>query len=302
MKKIKTLIVSHGDCDGICSAAIAKMKHPHAEVSFGQPFTISEDIRHAIERNGTPDLLLLLDIAGSEQLEAELTQLKDVEIVFIDHHPSSTQMKEIPNVNSFISTTQSASQLTAGVFEISETPLAKIGAIGDKLLRVSRTDPLLAEAQLISIAMSYKIHDDEFRAFLCRELAKGHMPSIISDVKTRAAKTKKQLAKIIDTAKANMIFESSKTIIIQYPYDNIDGYAGAVASKLAIEKKKVVLLMFRVANQPNMWIMTARAYRSVDVNLDEVMKSFNGGGHKYAAAGRIHEGQEEAVLKVFMGI
>jgi RecJ-like exonuclease len=291
----KRLIISHGDCDGICSAAIALMKYPGANLSFAQPFTIVEDIRRAIKTYGKPNLLVMLDIAYSKGLKMELDRMKDVEVTFIDHHPSSSEISGA-NITATVNTKMSTSQLAASYFGIS-TRLAEIGAIGDKVLMVSKLEPLLNEAELIRKSLSYDVMDDDFRNFLCRELVKGKMPSEIDDVVRRAMIMERVLQESIETAKKNIIFENDRVIVIKYPGD-IYGHAGTTASRIAIEKRRVVLLMFKVQNQPDMWMITARTHRGINVDLNKIMKKLNGGGHKYAAAGRVPVGKEEMVMMV----
>jgi RecJ-like exonuclease len=292
----KTLIISHGDCDGICSAAIALMKYSDADVAFAQPFTIVEDIENALNKFGKPDLMILLDIAYSEKLGMKLVAMKDVEVIYIDHHPSSLEMEELPNVHSLVNTEMSGSQLTAMYFGVL-TKLAEIGAIGDKVLMVSKMEPLLNEAELIRKSLGYNVMDDDFRVYLCRGLVKGVMPSKINEVKNRAVMMEHALQEAVETAKENIIFENDMSIVIKYPKD-IYGYAGATASKIAIERKKMVFLMFKVSSHTDMWMITARAYRNSDVDLNRIMKKLNGGGHKFAAAGRVPVGKEEVLMNM----
>ncbi|MHC1581748.1 MAG: DHHA1 domain-containing protein, partial [Candidatus Syntropharchaeia archaeon] len=78
----------------------------------------------------------------------------------------------------------------------------------------------------------------------------------------------------------------------------IYGFAGATASKIAIEKKKVVFLLFQIDSQPDMFMVTARTHRDINVDLNKVMSKIGGGGHKYAAAGRIPARKEDVVVKL----
>ena len=296
IRTVKTLIISHGDCDGICSAAIALMKYQDANLAFAQPFTIVEDMKRAVRLFGKPDLLIILDIAYSKDMKIELEKMKDVEVVFIDHHPSSLKVSA-PNIHTaVVNTSMSASQLTAEYFGGSII-LAQIGAIGDKVLMVSKVDPLFNEAELIRKSLAYDVNDNNFRAFLCRKLTEGRMPSEISEVIFRAGEMEKAMNDAVEVAKDNIIFESEKAVVIRHPGD-IHGYAGATASKIAIEMKKVVFLLFRVDTQPDVIMVTARAHRDINVDLNKVMNKIRGGGHKYAAAGRIPVGREDMVVKL----
>ena len=65
--KAKTLILTHGDSDGICSGAIAKTAYPDAYVYFTSPVSLLEKL-NLIEDVET---LIICDIAIDERYCSE---------------------------------------------------------------------------------------------------------------------------------------------------------------------------------------------------------------------------------------
>ena len=54
-----TVIFTHGDCDGICSGALALAAHKDAEIFFTNPVSLREDIDKAVDA----DRVIICDIA-----------------------------------------------------------------------------------------------------------------------------------------------------------------------------------------------------------------------------------------------
>jgi single-stranded-DNA-specific exonuclease len=83
---MKTVILTHADCDGICSASIAKAKFHDAEVFFTKPVSFLSDLEQT-----NADRIIIADIAITRrdaQKIAELLKIKSrkTEISYFDHH------------------------------------------------------------------------------------------------------------------------------------------------------------------------------------------------------------------------
>ena len=81
-------ILTHGDTDGICAAALARSRFPNAEIWFTRPIRLLRDL-NAIEPG---DAVMIFDVAINENQKdqifermRELAQ-KD-EVFYADHHP-----------------------------------------------------------------------------------------------------------------------------------------------------------------------------------------------------------------------
>jgi RecJ-like exonuclease len=95
-------IVSHGDCDGICSAALALACCPDARVFFSHPAGLANDLRQI--ENGS---VLICDIAVSkeftDQIALQLKRLSEfASVYYVDHHRLPNVVKEAAKNVEFI--------------------------------------------------------------------------------------------------------------------------------------------------------------------------------------------------------
>mgnify|MGYP000533551439 CR=1 FL=1 len=94
-------IFTHGDCDGICSGALALSVSPNAKVFFTHPYGLVEDLQLV----NSDERVLICDIALSEtNLDRTLRRFEEISrkgsIVYIDHHPLPEGIRpaDIPGV------------------------------------------------------------------------------------------------------------------------------------------------------------------------------------------------------------
>ena len=86
---MSSIILTHGDCDGICSGAIIKSTLAEPEIFFTSPVSLLSDLNSL---PGKYDTIVICDIAIDErtypELNEKLNELAEVSSVFyIDHHP-----------------------------------------------------------------------------------------------------------------------------------------------------------------------------------------------------------------------
>ncbi|MGQ9513856.1 MAG: DHHA1 domain-containing protein [Thermoproteota archaeon] len=78
-------IISHGDCDGICSSALALAYSPDASIFFSHPAGLANDLRHVEEGD-----VLICDIALTRDFDQLVPQLKRLSelnsLYYVDHH------------------------------------------------------------------------------------------------------------------------------------------------------------------------------------------------------------------------
>lgn len=280
--KESVTIITHGDCDGICSAAIALKRYNNANVVFAQPFMVNNVLKNE-QPIRSSDKIILLDLALTDKTVDILVRLfTTTDIIIIDHHHQSTKYTGL--FDGIINPTMSTSQLAAIYFGM-PTILAEIGAVGDRMLIVNKNSKLFIEAELIRESLSYDPDDDDFRLMLCNNLANDVMPSAIHEVVRRANESKKQIDELIELCKQR-IKHNNKFVFIDATDLNIKGKVSAIAGTLASSYKKPVFILF---TRDNRYILTGRNYGHNDVDLHKVMKRFGGGGHKNASSALIRD-------------
>jgi len=86
---MSSIILTHGDCDGICSGAIVKSAFPDSTVFFTSPVSLLSELNSMDQKY---DNIVVCDIAIDEKtyfsLKKKLNELAEISrVVFIDHHP-----------------------------------------------------------------------------------------------------------------------------------------------------------------------------------------------------------------------
>lgn len=133
---MKTIILTHGDCDGICAGAIAQAKYPGADVFFTKPVSLFHDLT-----NVDADKIVITDIALTKRdapMIADLFQEKG-EILYFDHHvlPKTVKKSEIlKGTEVFIHDTDSSASELIYRHYMKDIPRERVwiaiyGAIGD---------------------------------------------------------------------------------------------------------------------------------------------------------------------------
>jgi len=145
-------IVSHGDTDGICSAAIALSAFKDAELYFSHPVGLAEDLAHI---DGD---VVICDIALSEsvfrQVVRELNRISQGgnKVIYIDHHPLPQMFdaKEFPAEHVYSATSCAAELAYTRLMKDDPKAMpedmsrvAIFGAIGDYLDKTYEIERLL---------------------------------------------------------------------------------------------------------------------------------------------------------------
>lgn len=296
---MKNLIISHGDGDGVCACAICyKALDKNAVILFAQPFNIVHKFDELFRTGelSSFDNIYIIDIAYNKDGEAYLEYLKgcNKRVIYIDHHFQSLSIKG--KYEGIIDTRYSSSKLTAHYFNML-TPLETIGSACDKILMLAKIDALYEEAETLRKALVYEPDDDIFRLKVVKLLADGKMPSEIDEVVERGNKCEEERNMLYDLALKRVAYEDEKIIIVNMKPMDLSGRAGSIASKMAIENKKAVFLIYGNSKT----IITGRSHRDVDINIGKIMhKYYNGGGHRYAGSGNI--GYDDNVARLIKEI
>src|SRR3989338_3326460 len=133
---MKTLILSHADCDGLCSAALLKSVYPNAEVFFTKPVSLLFDLN---DLSKDYDQIFISDIAINKRDAKYIVNFlsnTNSEITWFDHHtvPISIKKEEI-NAKYVNNLQASASEIVYTHYQ-NQLPQEKVwlaiyGAIGD---------------------------------------------------------------------------------------------------------------------------------------------------------------------------
>ena len=91
---MKTIILTHADCDGLCSAALLKSVYPEAEVFFTKPVSLLVDLKFLSKKY---DQIFISDIAINKRDSEEIIDFLKTnksEITWFDHHIAPPTIKK----------------------------------------------------------------------------------------------------------------------------------------------------------------------------------------------------------------
>ncbi|AKB47079.1 Phosphoesterase [Methanosarcina sp. Kolksee] len=308
--KAKTLVLTHGDSDGICSGAIAKTAYPDAYVYFTNPANLLEKLR-LIQDVKT---LIICDIAIDERNCSELhTALREFaetsDLYYIDHHPLP---KSCEKESWFYHDIEAcSSELTYRVFEDrldrDMRRVAIYGAIGDfcdntpclkNWVKDWDKRNLYFQAGTLTQAILYKGRDYEFKRKLLEPLSKDIIPSNIPE--------------LLKLAREAAINEEKLRLFVKYNVEVLRNSAYIVNTNNSISKaaiyaasygRREVGIAAEYRERKVAYDLSIRSRGEVDVNniLRSVAPRFggSGGGHPLAAGAQIPEDSLNAFLRAF---
>jgi single-stranded-DNA-specific exonuclease len=308
--KAKTLILTHGDSDGICSGAIAKTAYPDAYVYFTNPVNLLEKLK-LIEDVKT---LIICDIAIDEkncsELHAALSRLAEkCNLYYIDHHPFP---KSCEKESWFYHDLEAcSSELTYRLFEEQldrdMRRIAIYGAIGDfcdntphlkSWVKDWDKRSLYFQAGILTQAILYKGREYEFKRTLLEPLSKDIIPSNIPNLS--------------ELAREAAVNEERLRLFVKYNVEVLRNCAYIVNTNNSISKaaiyaasygRREVGIAAEYRERKGAYDLSIRSRGEIDVNrtLRLVAPRFggSGGGHPLAAGARIPEDSLNAFLRAF---
>lgn len=186
-------ILSHGDCDGVCSASIALAAFPDSKIFFTHPYGLSQDLKMV----SSHDHIIICDVALCyPKLQEVLDELKRITkgggiVIYIDHHPFPVNfnIQSLPG-NVIHTTSACASELTynalVGKLNLDLSRISIYGAIGDycdgtaevkKLLSNWDKRTLYFETGILVQGLTATRKDYAFKRRIVLELAENILPS-----------------------------------------------------------------------------------------------------------------------------
>jgi RecJ-like exonuclease len=308
----KTLILTHGDCDGMCAAAIALARFPGSYVFFTRPTSLLIDLRRS-----QADRLVITDIAltkrDAPQVIKEMKKRK--EILYFDHHeiPRTVKPSEIrDSVKLYVhGKDASTAELIYRTYK-DEIPkervwLAIYGAIGDyeddtpfvkeRLLNWDKR-ALYFEVSTITLG----IKNEEFAEYggkrmVVKTLAAGDNPSDIPGFVKSARKAVSREFQLYELIKQKAQVSGKVAYTIDTP---TFGFRGPSALFAATVKNAPVGLS--VHNRNKYTDITMRT-RDPNLKLNRLAEKAadyvdgSGGGHEGAAGAKIPFGSLEKFLE-----
>jgi len=226
-------ILTHGDTDGICAAALARSRFPDSEIWFTRPIRLLRDL-NSIEAGNA---VLIFDVAINERQKDQIFQRmrelaqKD-EVFYADHHPlpPGTLKKDFPVTQSALESGSSASELAFKLLiqdpKSDMDRVALWGAIADYCEdtefvrdRLNKYDrrTIYMEAGLLTQGLGEAAGDYHFKRDVVISLANGMPPTEIPGIVDRAIKATKREWEIYEYVKKHVVPEDNLAIVYDLP-------------------------------------------------------------------------------------
>ncbi len=306
-------IFTHGDGDGVCSAALVKHLNPEAEVWFAKPASLH---RYLSELQGE-DRVYILDIALNERFKniifPKLEELsKSGEVIYIDHHPLPLDIFKRDVPGRFIHEVGvSTSELTFRLLE-AELPaemdrVALWGALSDYCEEtrfvcehLSKYDrrTIYLEAGLLTQALTEA--DFDYKRRVVEELARGRSPVEIEGMFEWARKATERDRQIWEYVKRNVQKERNLAIVYALDTPLISSGGKAAFYALGVTDADVGMCILRKGDEMD---ISMRRRAGVRINLDLLLRKTalrfggSGGGHEGAAGARVPQDKFEAFME-----
>lgn len=306
-----TAVFTHGDTDGICSAALILAGYRNAKVWITSPVGLLKDLK-----NCKAEEVFILDIALSERdkedIFTEFERLSQGKTVYIDHHPlpDGVMSGDLPCTEVIIDQNCSASELT--YYWLKEkipdemSRVALFGAISDYCddtdfvrneIDVYDKRTIYLEAGLLSQCLGESKGDYAFKKEMINKLSRGKMPSETDRVIKRARSATKKEWKLHKFVRDNVVIHSGIAVVEDIPR----GISPNKAAKFAVGvggsslglgiKKRDGHVDISVRKKRDFYLDLNRALRTIALRYDG-----SGGGHPTAAGVRIPAEHLEAFI------
>jgi RecJ-like exonuclease len=297
----KSVVLTHGDLDGITSGAIALLVFPGSDFYFTRPSQVHQDLYRVAKDK--PDIVHVSDIAINSKKFSEVLRALDrfpesTEIHWTDHHPMTTkERRELEKrVDLVHDTGPCAAELVYRKFEgpLPEHALrlALYGAIGDycddtPFAQTHFDDvdkrTLYLEAGLLVQALQEIDYRKESKD-LVHQLAMGIKPSSMDDIVSLALKATRIEHEVFRYVQQNARKLGPVGYVLDMP---INGYRGKSAKFSAYVTDSKVGISARSSDE-EVDMSIRRRGTKVDLNktLNTILKDIegsSGGGHPAAA-------------------
>lgn len=302
------VILTHGDLDGLTSAAIVydvlMSKGEKISIRIAQPFNLYQILREIKSLNKTEKLWIIdigVDEATWKHTREELNEILDkgTRIIWIDHHIATLrhflELSEMGITLLFESEKCTVSITSKAFLHLTSDPsfyrkLVIIGEVGDKVRKINDKDPLYSIVEVLGSSLAFMPIDDVFKVNLIKMWV-NERKLINDEIALRAESAIKKFEELLKEADEKIVYSGDKIVVIDLRDIKVHGYAGKIASHIASKTGKVVFLAFNTNVYET--IVTCRVPSSREFNASEVLPKLadkyngGGGGHEKAASIRI---------------
>ncbi len=297
---MNTLILTHGDCDGICCGALALAACGRADVRFTNPIALPADLKHARGYDRVIVTDVALDIGLAATVKAELGGLSDGrEIAYIDHHPLPPGFTAPWLVHD---TNACGSLLTFDRFrralDRDLSRVAMYGAIGDfrdgtpladALVRQWDKRSLYYQAGILSQGIEIERRNYDYKRTLVERLSRNALPSEIDDLAHKAMVASRLEEGLRQRVQGTV--EQMRNIAYVV---NPDGFISKAAIYARIYGDRPVGVCAEFRESKHAFDLSVRTIACLDLNVllnDAAARcGGHGGGHPMAGGGRIPAG------------
>ena len=304
---MRTIIFTHGDCDGVCSGALALAANPGARVFFSSPRSFLSDLEEAkgFERLIASDLAI--NISTSGQFKDTMDMLsKKMEIVYLDHHPlpdgfaAPWLIHDIDSCGSLLTFQYFIDDLDHDMSRV-----AMYGAIGDyrdnspfaaELTTQWDKRSLYYQAGTVSQGVELERRDYDFKRNMLNTLSRNILPSEISELAWRA----KESSRREDDMRKRVEHDVVRMKNLSYVVDP-NGSISKAAIYARVYGKTPVGISAEHRADKHVYDISVRAIADANLNvlLDRVASKYggSGGGHTQAGGGRIPDANLKSFLR-----
>ncbi|SNQ62639.1 DHH family phosphoesterase [Candidatus Methanoperedens nitratireducens] len=307
---MSSIVLTHGDCDGVCSGAIVKRALDRPDVFFTSPVSLLGDLNNL---TGTYDNIVICDIAIDErtypELEEKLNELAEVsDIFYIDHHPLPVKKFSADwFYHDECSTAEMAYTLFSRKMNRDMRRVAIYGAIGEfaetpviqKWERDwdKRTLYFFAGTLIQGIIEAGRNYD--YKRQILNALSLDTPPPEIEGLLDSAIVASKKEEHIMGLVREKVVRLRNLAYVV-----DINGYMSKAAIYAASYGNCCVGVSCEYRQHKHVYDMSIRS-RGCDVDLNTILRTVavshggTGGGHHFAGGARIPGKQLEAFLYDF---
>jgi len=294
------LILTDGDVDGVCAAAIAKASYPEAEIEFSNPSDFISKLNSLSGYNCIIILDLGIDRPQKDEAIATFQKLsKTSSIIYIDHHLRPPEVTERSlSCSGVHRTSASTTELAWEFFKPAASLdfIAVLGAIGDYQEKTPLIRGLIEEKynerkvypEALFLEWALRVTKDSFKRGVIEELVQGKWPyqmSIMGEEADAIIRRQRTLERYV-REKAEKICDH--VMLIRDPPFEATGPAATLLTKF--DNVDIGIASRREGG--NVYL-SMRRHEESDINLasliDQSASKFGGigGGHAAAAGGKI---------------
>lgn len=309
---MKTTILTHADCDGMCAGAIGLSRFPDATVFFTRPVSILHDLQDI-----DSERIIITDIALTRRDAPSIVKLlgKYKEVFYFDHHviPRTIRKSEIEkNIRHYVHDLDaSASELIYRYFQ-KEIPRERVwiaiyGAIGDysddtefvkeRILNWDRRALFFEVSTIVLGTKNEQFEGYDAKRRIVHMLARGENPSDVPGLVKSARVAVNREFDLYDIIKRKAKSYGNIAYVKDLPSF---GFRGPSALFAATARNKPLGIY---AHAREKYVDVTMRARKKGLKLNELAEDVaesvkgSGGGHTEAAGAKIPVGTFRAFLK-----